>query len=77
MKTGIFMADGVTQVILTPENATDEAVIKHIESSEKEVYRGQFYECRDGWVRQGPGESSLILVLRAKAVNPQAPLKWE
>lgn len=54
MKTAIYIEDGVTQLVLTPENEFEENVVKSFSDKEFEafIYEGAFYDCRGGWVRQ-------------------------
>ena len=63
MKTAIYIEEGVTQLVLTPENEWEKQVIRSIENGQRQVsiIRGSFYECRGRWIRQGAGDESLIL----------------
>lgn len=62
MKTAIYSQDGVTQIVLTPENEWEKLVVEGIETGDTlSVTRGSFYECRGRWVREGNTEESLIL----------------
>lgn len=70
MKTAIYIEDGVTQLVLTPDNKFEQDVVGRIESVDTRVaiYRGEFYHCQGGWNRHGGGETSLMLRL---TVNPK------
>lgn len=85
MKTAIYIEQGLTQFVLTPETDIDRKVIEQLESGQGlETYRGSFYDCRGGWKRQQYGyyeyggsareDSSLIFVVRPK---PPAPVTTE
>ena len=66
MKGAIYIENGLTQLVLTPESDFEKNV---------SVYTGGFYHCQGGWVRQrepfqGYGSSadeSLIMVMEIKA----------
>lgn len=69
MKTAIYIEDGITQLVLTPENDWEKQVISCIEDGSESVriLRGSFYECRGNFIRQGTGDESLILRTSIKA----------
>lgn len=68
MKTAIYIEDGLTQVVLTPETKHEEVVLKVAEEGKHvSVKRGSFYECRGGWTRHGTDDVSLFLIVRDKA----------
>ena len=54
MKTAIYIEDGVTQLVLTPETEYEQKVVKMFGErlNRVQVFDGQFYDCRGGWVRQ-------------------------
>jgi hypothetical protein len=54
VKTAIYIEDGVTQVVLTPETEWEKKAIKTMEDRFLKVrlFAGEFYDCRGGWVRQ-------------------------
>lgn len=57
MKSAIYLEDGTTQVVLTPENEWERNALRMIESSgEVSKFWGSFYECQGGWIRQNPAE---------------------
>lgn len=63
MKTAIYIEDGSTQLVLTPESDWEKQVVRCIEVGSKtvQIHRGSFYECRGGFFRQGTDDESLIL----------------
>lgn len=69
MKTAIYIEDGVTQLVLTPDNDFEKDVVSKIESGDSQVaiYRGGFYYCKGGWNRHSGGQESLMLRLTIKA----------
>lgn len=53
MKAAIYINEGNTQVVLTPENEWEKAALKMIGSENQvQTFWGQFYECQGGWYRQ-------------------------
>jgi len=64
MKTAIYIEDGVTQLVITPENDWEKSAIKTLGKAgiEAEVYEGSFYNCQGGYVRQNRDESLIIKV---------------
>lgn len=69
MKIAIYIEDGVTQLILTPDTDWEKAVLAKIEVGNFKIYRGEFYYCNGGWHRQGSGKDSLMLLME-KETNP-------
>lgn len=67
MRTAIYIEEGVTQLVLTPESDWEESVLADVAKvgpANLEVYRGQFYRCQGGWDRMcNSGDRSLILRL--------------
>lgn len=51
MKTAIYIEDGTTQLVLTPESEIDRKVLSELERTNLKTYRGQFYRCAGGWAR--------------------------
>lgn len=72
MKVALYIADGVEQVVLTPETPLETSALDKIKSADRtfEIEKGSFYECRGGWVRQGHGDHSTIIILRPKKPTP-------
>lgn len=62
MKTAIYVADGVTQLVITPETDFEKQAVAKFEKKplSVKIMSGSFYECRGDYVRQG-NEQSLIL----------------
>lgn len=69
MRIALYIDDGINQIVLTPESQTEKAILGklHDEQHELLVMRGEFYECRGGWTRQGANGGSTILVLTTRA----------
>ena len=63
MKTAIYIENGDTQLVLTPENEWEKNVITSINKGQESVkiFSGSFYECRGGYHRSGTTDESLIL----------------
>lgn len=69
MKTALYITNGVSQVVLTPENDFEKAALEHLASAENiTTNTGSFYECQGGWARHGSGDESLILRAEASTV---------
>ena len=58
MKSAIYIEDGVTQVVLTPEDRWEmtatTAIYEALSKAKVSVYRGQFYEVNGGWTMHQP-----------------------
>ena len=54
MKTAIYIEDGVTQLVLTPETEYEKDIVKGFgdKLNRVQVFHGGFYDCRGGWIRQ-------------------------
>lgn len=54
MKTAIYIEDGVTQLVLTPETEYEKGIVKGFgdKLDRVQVFNGTFYDCRGGWIRQ-------------------------
>lgn len=76
MITAIYIEDGLTQLVLTPESDFEKGVISKVEKGEQtvKIYTGEFYHCQGGWVRRrspyqgygGDQDESLIIVMEIK-----------
>jgi hypothetical protein len=79
MKTAIYIEDGTTQVVLTPESEVEHNALGLLRQSnvEMKIMEGSFYDCRGGWVQQKEvhlqmhgmdtrGKESIILVARKR-----------
>ena len=53
MTTAIYIAEGVVQLVLTPENEFEKDVLGMLEKDKRDlgIYRGEFYDCNGGWIR--------------------------
>ena len=76
MKTAIYIEQGITQLVLTPENPWETSIIAEMERSSHSqtvtMRRGSFFPCNGGWIRQSEEDDSLILSCR-KVLEPQPP----
>lgn len=70
MKTAIYIEDGVTQLILTPDTEWEKAVLEKIKVGEFQIHRGEFYYCQGGWHRQGGSQNSLMILME-KETKPE------
>lgn len=66
MKTAIYIEDGRTQLVLSPETDFEKGVVSKIDKGEHDVkiYVGGFYDCQAGFTRQGKmyGEDLIIVM---------------
>lgn len=71
MRVAIYIEDGVTQLVLTPEGDWEDGVCRKIAAEgeyDVTIRRGEFYANRGGWYRQGEANNSLILRADRRAV---------
>jgi len=73
MKTAIYIKEGRTQLVLTPETDFERGVVSSVDKGEHDVkvYLGAFYDCQGGWSRQraplsARDDESLIVVMDIK-----------
>lgn len=66
MKVSLYIEEGITQIILTPNDRREKDILSLLSNQELSICHGSFYECQGGWVRQGTEDDSTILVLRPK-----------
>ncbi|HDZ27038.1 hypothetical protein LCGC14_1009390 [marine sediment metagenome] len=54
MKTAIYIEDGVTQLVITPETEFEKNSLNTFDGKEMncKLFTGSFYDCRGGWVCQ-------------------------
>lgn len=53
MKTALYIEDGVVQIVLTPEKDAEKGILAILQGElQATAYRGSFYSCQGGWVRQ-------------------------
>ncbi len=71
MKVAIYIEDGRTQLVLTPETDFEKGVVSKVEKQEQKVtcHTGSFYNCVGGWTRQGSDDESLIIVMNLKEIE--------
>ncbi len=84
MKTAILLAEGVKQIMFTPENDNEKQALKMISPSDEihtVVKRGSFYsgdekvfgvnvyECQGGYYRAERNEDSVMFVITPKKVE--------
>lgn len=72
MITAIYIKDGRTQLVLTPESEFEKGIVDKVDKGEHEVkiYTGSFYDCKAGYTRRSVIHSgydeSLIIVMDIK-----------
>lgn len=87
MKTTFLLRDDLAQVVLTPETKHESTLLGMLHEGDRDVavYRGNFEECKAGYVREfGLGgtfssgspltQPDTVLVLRPRAETPAPPL---
>jgi hypothetical protein len=88
MKTAIYIENGTSQLVLTPESEWEKGLIEKLETNhlQAKIMVGSFYDCRGGWVKQSHcstggmfgsndiGERSLIVRIGDKPEEPPTPL---
>lgn len=54
MKTAIYIEDGITQLVITPESEFEKNALSSFEDKPLKavIFSGSFYDCRGGWIRQ-------------------------
>lgn len=54
MKTAIYIEDGTVQLVITPESDFEKDAMRTFGDGQLDakMFRGSFYDCRGGWVRQ-------------------------
>lgn len=67
MKIALYIQDGLEQIVLTPEGATEKSILGKLHDGSRsfEMKRGSFYECQGGWVRNSSNDDSTMIVMRA------------
>jgi len=82
MKTAILIANGVKQIMLTPENDTEREALSYISpdddihtvikkgdfygKGEDEIFGVDVYKCQGGWMRAENNRDSIMFVLTPK-----------
>jgi hypothetical protein len=78
MKSALYIENGISQIILTPENEHEKNILMAIDDKEIETTMkiGNFGECKGGWVRYYPSIDddlkSLMIVLKDKPKETSA-----
>lgn len=69
MRAALFIEGKKHQVILTPENSTEEAILKVIVDGDFQysTHRGNFATCRGGYIREFETPQSTMIVIEPKA----------
>ncbi len=54
MKTAIYIEDGIVQLVITPESEFEKNAISMFNDKPigAHLFKGSFYDCRGGWIRQ-------------------------
>lgn len=67
MKTAIYVEDGFKQIVLTPEDKWERRIIELLfDQNLITMFKGEFYYCQGGWMREGALKESLIIKLDKK-----------
>ena len=55
MKIALYIEDGLEQIVLTPQSATERGILGKLSDGSRQlsIKRGSFYGCQGGWVRHG------------------------
>lgn len=76
MKVAIYIVEGTTQLVLTPESKWEKNVTDQFAEGQENarIMRGTFYECAGskplgGWYREGGSDQSLILRLDSEKAS--------
>lgn len=64
MKTAIYVADGVAQLVITPETDFEKRAVTQFTDMplSVKILKGSFYECLGDYVRQGSDQSLILRV---------------
>lgn len=87
MKTAIYIEDGVSQLVLTPESEWEKSLIEKLgdKSLQAKIMVGSFYDTRGGWISQShyssggmygskpTGDRSLIVRIDDASPTPELP----
>lgn len=72
MKTAIYIEDGRTQIVLTPETDWERNACAGLKDGvQLDVKQGSFYHCQGGWIRQGSDDRSIMLTIIKEAQTQQ------
>jgi hypothetical protein len=55
VKIALYIEDGLEQIVLTPETATEKGILGklHDDSRTLTIHKGSFFDCKGGWKRYG------------------------
>ena len=51
MRTALWMVDGTTQIVLSPETEWERVALKQIKSGTLTVFEAEFFDCQGGYWR--------------------------
>lgn len=68
MRTAIYVEDGVTQIVITPENEFEKDIVESIENKNlsTRIVTGQFYSCVGGWVRHTEHNAGSSIIIKVE-----------
>lgn len=70
MKVAIYVNEGTTQVVLTPENEWEKNALKMLNAGKVvQSFWGAFYECQGGWWRENPNRETSLIFRVDKAIE--------
>ena len=71
METAIYIKDGLTQIVLTPQSDFEKQALQTLKKTDLEtvIMEGSFYACAGGWYRQKGDDTSIIIVAQQKYNN--------
>lgn len=83
MKSAIYLDEGNTQLVLTPENDWERNILQMVHGELKDkTYWGQFYACQGGWIREYDAHYATTrprqddsLILRVQKKLPEVPME--
>ena len=63
MKTCIYVDEGKTQIVLTPENEFEKNIVNDFDfkNSNVQLFKGSFSDCQGGWTRLYNYDSSILI----------------
>lgn len=66
MRVALYIEDGLEQIVLTPETDTEKGILGKLHDATRtlSIHRNSFFPTHGGFVRQGGGSDSTMIVLR-------------
>jgi hypothetical protein len=63
MQTYIFVENGTTQIVLTPETDFEKHIVEDFDFSKSIIntFKGNFADCQGGWTRLYNNKDSIII----------------